>query len=95
MKKRVIFILVWTLAFPLTYFILSMLMFAVIGRLGIFPEPPQHLTPEMMTPEMRRVATFGMIWAGLFWLSPVIALILGLCGVLPGTRRQKREEQPT
>jgi len=94
MKKRVIFILAWTVAFPLTYFILSILMFATIGRLDILPKLPPHLTPEAMTPAAWHVAIFGMIWVALFWLSPVVGLILGICGVLPGTRRQKTEERP-
>lgn len=91
MKKRGAFILVWTVAFPLIYMIFSMLMFGVIGLLGLLPALPPNLTPETMTPAMKLVATFGMIWAWLFWLSPIVGLILAIRGVLPGTRRQKIE----
>jgi len=93
MTKRVSLILFWAVVFPLIYLVLSMLVFGVIGMLKIFPEIPPDVTQATMTPAMRRVAILGMIWAWVFWLSPIVGLILGIRGVLPGTRRQKMEDR--
>ncbi len=77
MKKKVAFTVIWAVGFPLAHFLLSMLMFAILGLAGFQKTQPSDSVMFL----------FG-IWAWLFWLSPVIALVLSVCGLLPGTRRK-------
>lgn len=77
MKKKVIFTILWMVTFPLVYFILSMLMFAILGRAGF----------QNTRPPDSAMLLFG-IWARLFWLSPAVALVLSILCRLPGTKRK-------
>ena len=78
--KRVMFIILWPVGFFLMALTMSMGMFAVLG----YTKAIDNLAP--MT-----VGKIGAVWALLFWSMPVLGLILGLCGRLPGTHR-KRED---
>lgn len=75
MNKKVIFTILWAAVFPSVYLVLSMLMFAVLGEAGFQKAHPSN-----------GVMLLLRIWAWLFWLSPVIALVLSIFGQLPGTR---------
>jgi hypothetical protein len=82
MKWKIIYSGFWILAFPAAHFLLSMIMFAVVGWFDLLP-------PEPPTTAIGRVA-FGSvvrIWTWSFWAAPLIALFLSFHGVLPGTKR--------
>jgi hypothetical protein len=87
MEKKMLFSVVWTAGFPVVYMLFSMLMFGVLGKLGL----GQGMSPDptKMTPGLWGIAVFGMIWASLFWASPLVGLVLSILGVLPGTRRKR------
>jgi hypothetical protein len=66
MKKRILFSLLWAVTFPAAYFIASMLMFGIIGSLGLVKNPPYD---GFTAAGMLTLGIVGTIWACLFWVA--------------------------
>ncbi len=75
MKKRILFTVLWTLAFTIVTFSMGMISFAVLGFAG------------MDTWKDSTVVLIGRSWAFVFFGAPVLGLLLSVRGVLPGTRK--------
>ncbi|MGA2868105.1 MAG: hypothetical protein ABSF34_02950 [Verrucomicrobiota bacterium] len=80
--KKIIFAVLWMFA----SFIIGLFIFGQIITTTLWI--PAHA--DLSSPDVQRKAMdIGLvIWIFLIGL-PLIALILGICGVLPGTRRGK------
>jgi hypothetical protein len=87
MKKRIMLSVVWAIALPVIYFLASMLMFALLGLLGMGKLQP----PEKITGWWTVFAVAGSVWAWLCLASPIIGFALAFFGRLPGTRPKKKE----
>ena len=75
--KRATFIILWTIAFAVLTLLVGGLVFALLGRAGA--ESWSQAT----------IVKLGMSWSVIFFGMPVLGLILGLLGKLPGTKRSK------
>ena len=81
MKRKIIFSVLWAGAFALAALLMNMVLFAILGFAGI---------------ASRKQPTAVLIGRCLSYFSftmPVIGLILGLRGLLPGTRKQNPQAQ--
>jgi hypothetical protein len=87
MKKRILFGILWVIAFPMAHAVASMFMFAILGSLGFGQSPP----PTVLTAGWKFFGVLAMVWAWSLPASVVIALVLSYFGVLPGTRQKKCE----
>ena len=79
MTKKIIFTILWMVVFKMVFFILSAWLVLLLDR-TLF-----HNTPPGTRPSHGAVR-FMMGWIGLFKLSPWIALVLSMYGLLPGTK---------
>ena len=80
MKKRILLSLVWSLAFAIIALLIWLIVFRVLGLLGVFQD----------THEPKVQSFYPLLVKAYFWTmcaAPVIGLALGIRGVLPGTRR--------
>ena len=73
--KRVIFIVLWTVMFFVITFIAGMVSFGLFSFAGI--ESWKQST----------IVFFGRSWSVMIFGVPVLGLVLGLFGKLPGTKR--------
>lgn len=73
--RRATFIVLWIIAFTIADFIAGMFFFALAGFAGV------------VTWRESSVVLLGMTWSFVFFCVPILALMLGLLGRLPGTRR--------
>lgn len=75
MKRRIIFSLLWAAVFAAVTFIAEMLMYALLGFAGI------------ASWKQSTVVLIGRGLSLLLLVTPLAGLILGLRGLLPGTRQ--------
>ena len=75
--KRVTFIILWTIAFAVLTLLVGGLSFALLGRAGA----------ESWNQDT--IVKIGVSWSVIFFGMPVLGLVLGLLGKLPGTKRSK------
>ena len=73
--KKIMFVILWTVAFAVLGFIAAMIYFCILGNAG------------MASWSQAACLRAGMSSAVLFYGIPLLGLILGLCGKLPGTKR--------
>ena len=85
MTKKVIFTIFWMVVFKLVFFFLSTLAIAMLDHVFQGTRPPGYRPPAALTVLM-------MGWVGLFKLSPMIALVLSMYGLLPGTKIKADKE---
>jgi len=86
MTKKVIFTILWMIIFKLVFFILSAWIFLLIDR---------HVTHSARSRPSELAMMLMMGWVGLLKISPLIALVLSIYGLLPGTKlKAKRQELP-
>jgi hypothetical protein len=80
--KKIIFIILWAI---ITY-VVGLAVFAIYA-FAINPLPPHA---DVKLPEVQhQVMSIGFVSLIFTILLPIVALILGICGVLPGTHRRK------
>ncbi len=80
--KKTISVILWTVVSLIAGFVIA-------GFYAVnFSHLPPH--PDVNSPEVQREAMhIGFVcFSGVFAL-PIVTLILGICGVLPGTKRGK------
>ena len=80
--KKVIAIILWS--------VFSLLVGFVVA--GVFAVQFSHLPPhpDLSSPEVQRQAMhIGLVCFLSVLVLPAVTLILGICGLLPGTRRHK------
>jgi len=77
--KRPIFIILWTAGFAALALIIGCLGFALLGFVG------------MATWKEATVVLVGRGWSAIAFGVPVVGLLLGLLGKLPGTGRIKSQ----
>jgi hypothetical protein len=75
--KRAFIIIGWTIAFPVVAWLFAYFVFPLLMRAGL-----ESLSSSTQI-------TVSMIWLGLFFCLPMIGLVLGLLGRLPGTKKSK------
>ena len=75
--RRVIFIILWTVAFAVLTLLAGCVGFALLGHV------------KMESWSQSAVVRLGMGWSVIFFGVPTVGLILGLLGKLPGTKRRK------
>jgi uncharacterized membrane protein len=86
--KKIIFSMLWALAF----FLAGLIVFVVY----VFTHIQRAPFPEAGTAEVNfRLAMVGILSVLAVAAAPLAGFILGLCGVLPGTRRRKDLGQAT
>lgn len=76
MKRRIIFSVLWAGVFATATFLAEMLIFAILGFAGI------------ASWNQSTVVLIGRCLSLLLFAMPLLGLILGLRGRLPGTRQQ-------
>ena len=82
MKRKILFTVLWTVIFTVVTLVVGMVGFAVLGGAGLASWRESV------------VVLIGSTWSFVFFLMPVLGLVLSLFGVLPGTCR-KRDETST
>jgi len=85
MKKRTLFIIVWTIGFFLFALILSNSVFMLLTQL--------HGLGNLVHNSLWTVDNFGIGWKLQALSMPVFGLILGLHGCLPGTDHKGEDAQ--
>ena len=81
MKRRIIFGLLWVVAFALFDLLAGMLALGLLGLAG------------MATWSKATVLIIGRCMSLFFFAMPALGLALSLLGVLPGTRQQQPPKQ--
>jgi hypothetical protein len=76
--KRAMFTILWAAVFFVATMIVGSIVFPILRSAGIISWPPS--------------ATVDMIWAVVGIGSPLVALSLGSRGILPGTKKQSKDE---
>jgi hypothetical protein len=80
--KRAIFIILWSVGFAVLTLVVGMLSFGLLGSAG------------MASWRESTILVIGRSWSVIFFGMPVLGLVLGLLGKLPGTTRTKNETHP-
>ena len=75
MKRKIVISVLWAVAFAAVGFLGEMVIYAILGLAGVASWKPST------------VVFIGRGLSFLFFGMPVLGLILGLRGVLPGTRQ--------
>jgi len=75
MKRRIIFSILWAAAFCAAALLVGMLALGIVGLAG------------MASLGQTTVVFIGRCWSLFLFGMPVLGVILGLRGLLPGTRR--------
>lgn len=83
MKKRILLSFVWSLGFATAGLLIWMIIFRGLGFFGVFSDDHKPGV-RFFYPILVKVYFWSMC------ASPVIGLVLGIWGVLPGTRRQAK-----
>jgi uncharacterized membrane protein YtjA (UPF0391 family) len=79
MKRKIIFSLLWAVVFAVITFLSEMLIGAILGFAGI------------ASWKESTVVFIGRTLSFLFFVMPVVGLVLGLVDLLPGTRHRTAE----
>jgi hypothetical protein len=79
-KKKVVFTILWMVIFKLVFFLISAWILAMLDQSESHKTGPRGDRPS------DSLMILFMIWVGIFKLSPIIALVLSIFGLLPGTK---------
>jgi hypothetical protein len=91
MIKKVIFTILWMVIFRVVFFCLSLLW---VGMAANYDQAHSHITRPPGSRPPDSIMLLFMIWIGLYRLAPVIALVLSIFGLLPGTKIKADKKEP-
>ena len=76
MRRKIIFSVLWAIAFGAATLLVEMVIYAILGFAGI------------ASWKESTVVLIGVSLSLLFFAMPILGLVFGLCGALPGTKRR-------
>ena len=80
--KKIMFTILWTIG----VYLVGLAIFAIFTLKFVHFSPNQDPNSPEVQHEAMRAGFVSLIFT---ILLPIVALILGICGLLPGTRRKK------
>ena len=85
-NTKVIFTILWMVVFKIAFFFLSVWAVGMLDHVFRGTKPPGYRPPAALT-----LLMMGLV--GLYELSPLIALVLSIYGLLPGTKSKTDKEE--